>query len=152
MGMRLCFNHIRDGEEPLSAVTTTAYPAGAPLRVITDGLALCTGILAGYVGCALSTRANAAASGGGQASYFPGAGKVEMFDNSANDANDVAPYDTALTYAVGNLLYVDNTGKWSNSTPGTGVVDAAAIARGKVVRVVTAGVGGSFRANMFMTA
>jgi hypothetical protein len=137
MGLQITFVTHRDGEEALSATTTTAFVSGSPLMVAAagDGLCLATGVAATYVGVACKTRVALAANGAGQASYLAPGSICKLLDDSANDANDTEPFDAALTYADGDDLYIDNNGLWSNNAPGVGDVPAQAVARALVVKV-----------------
>lgn len=127
----------REGELPLLTTgTPDDFKGGAPVKITADGLALCKGLDAGYIGVALEPRSKLA-NGEGNASYMPGTCEARLYDNSANESGDTVPFDDGLTYAKGEPLYVDNNGLWSNSTPGTGDVDASAVQRGVVLDVGT---------------
>lgn len=141
MGLRINFVSFRDGETPVSTSTTTAYAAGQPLKADSTGLSVDTvGTAAdGYVGLALTTRAKAVANGGGNAAFIPGVAKVELFSNASDDANDTAPFDTALVYAAGELLRVNTNGLWSNTAPGGAFVSASAIARLRIISTTGTG-------------
>jgi len=61
----------------------------------------------------------------GKCAVLVGRGNVvELNASDPENGSDDYPYDTALTYDYGDLLYVDTNGKLSNSTPGTGDVPA----------------------------
>lgn len=150
MGYTPYWISIKDGDHALNTTSvTTTFAGGAPVKVSAGtGAQAGIGVISlytasavtdrGYVGVAKVSRSAMAVNG--VATYLHGASKGEMYDNSANVADDGKPYDTGVTWVIGDLMYVSTGGVWTNSqAASTGGVSAA---RGIVMDIVggTAGV------------
>jgi len=110
--------------------STSAYAAGQPLQIVAAGLQLNTtgyqqggGATYNHVGLALGHSGSITDQYSdiynGNAGVLIGSGNVVSFNaTDPNNPSDALPYDSTLSYAVGEDLYIDTNGKLSNATPG----------------------------------
>lgn len=127
MGMRL--RHLAGaiiGDYEVNA-STAAYVAGQPLKIGVSGLELCTEYIEGndnaFVGFARGhsggTTDRKSDVYNARAAYVSGAGNVvEGNDDDPDNPSDTFPFDTTLTYTVGQDVFVNQSGLLSNRTPG----------------------------------
>lgn len=86
-----------------------------------------------YVGAAYNPSAVDATTYNGLATFLPDCSVVTLCKNSVNTNNtsinkdgtagqtgDDYPYDTALTWDEGDLLFINTVGKWTNVNPSAG--------------------------------
>ncbi len=132
MGMKILFlAGRRVGDIPVSS-STTAYVAGQPLQLDSNGeLTLNTngyiyggGATYNHVGLALghsgSTSDRYSDLYNGKAGVLVGAGNIVELNNSdPENPDDDFPFDTSMTYSPGDDLYIDTNGKLTNAAPGT---------------------------------
>ena len=157
MGMDAMFLNFKDGELPIQPTivpggTTISSPyfGGQPAAIYTDGtVVLALGATPLYIG--LFKNSSWEDMLNGNATIVSGASKVALF-NGSNEIDSVvngvtiegAPYDTSLTWANGDYLYVNHTtGLWSNVSASNGT------AKGIVVKCPTS-IDGTLHAYMFM--
>ena len=156
MGMDVMQLSFKDGELPVNPLitptgSTTASPyfGGQPLAINTDGtVILALGSTPKYIGVAKNSSWEDLQNG--NAVVVGGASKVVFFNGSNEQDSTVngvtvegAPYDTTLTWANGDYLYVANaTGLWTNVSTSNGTP------KGIVVKAPTS-TDGTMHAYMF---
>ena len=134
MGMDIMFLSFKDGEIPVNPSivvggtgANSPYFGGQPAAISTSGQAiLALGATPAYLGMFKNSSFEDLQNG--NASIVHGASKV-VFMNGSVEVDTVvngvtvegAPYDTALTYAAADYLYVTAaTGLWTNVSAGNG--------------------------------
>lgn len=158
MGMDIMQLGFKDGElavnpliTPTGTTTASPYFGGQPVAMHTDGtVILALGSTPKYLGMAKNSSYEDVANG--NAVVVSGASKV-VFMNGSNEQESVtpqgvtvegAPYDTTLTWAPGEYLYIGNTdGLWTNVSTSNGTP------KGIVVKAPSA-TDGTMHAYMFM--
>ena len=117
------------GDYGLSAAVVTAFPAGAAVGFNADGGIQVAQTANNVIGLAKVTRAQMAAAGPGlaggavigSASFVSGICIAELYDGSAIDPLDGAPYNAAsLPWNEGQRVWWSAAG-WTNVDPGAGV-------------------------------
>jgi len=127
MGVRLLQGGFRDGEIPLDSTDAASNPfyGGAPATIGASGAKLAkSATQKAFIGVFAVSSYEARKTG--VVTILAGAGRFQFLVGSASQdvANDLgdtvegAPYDTTVTFAAGEFLYISATGKWTN----TGVV------------------------------
>jgi len=145
MGMDVMQLSFKDGELPVNPLitptgTTTASPyyGGQPAAMNTDGTCiLALGATPAYLGVFKNSSWEDLQNG--NAGIVHGASKVAFFNGSNEQDSTVnsltvegAPYDTTLTWAAADYLYVNHTtGLWTNVSSSNGT------AKGIVVKAPT---------------
>jgi len=127
MGAKLRFlGAWQDGEWDVDP-DTLAYVQGQPLKFNTSGnleLCLCyrEGYDDGYCGLAKgfsgSATLNLSDLYNTKGTYWPGFNQFKLDNTDPRNTSDDYPYDTTLTYAVGDDIYIDGNGKLTNNGPG----------------------------------
>ena len=131
MGAKLRFlGAWQDGEWDLNTASED-YVQGQPLKFnIAGTLELCLcyreahddgycGLAKGFMGSLAEKLSDVY---NGKAAYWPGYNQLKLdADDPRNHDNDHEPYDTTLTYVVGDDIYIDENGLLTNNGPGAHV-------------------------------
>lgn len=142
MGMNLAFGSFRDGENPCDPLVlsgSVTYFGGQPASILADGsITLTVTANLKYIGVLHNSSFEDTKIG--NAAVIPGPAKITLINGSNAEDPTVgvttvegAPYDTNLTYAAGDLLYISATGFWQNTsaaalnTNGLGVTPKAIV-------------------------
>jgi hypothetical protein len=131
----------KDGEIEADGTVSTNYVGGQLLKVTSNGrLAIClapnTDPVAGW---AQNDREIDIANG---SSTYVKLGKAQLFGSTQSDGTVVYPFNNSLTYAAGELLYVNGTtGQLQNITGGS---DSKAVAIVVAVGTQYIGVTGNY--------
>lgn len=123
MGMEWLNGGMRIGELPLDLtdVATNPYFGGQPAQIGAAGLKLAkANDDQSFVGCFLNSSFED--SQNGNATIITGVSYVRFVNGSISQDSPTpsgatvegAPYDTALTFSIGDKLYIDANGKWTN--------------------------------------